>query len=123
MFKLLLVDDELTLLKMLSWRLESVGFTVNTAASAEEALEKYHQEQPDLIISDIRMPGKDGIYLITEIQSCDPLMPCVVMSGHSDFEVEEIAKKLVNCNFIRKPINFDKLVHLIKQKLVSTKLA
>lgn len=115
MIKILLVDDEPTLLKILAWRLETQGFKINPASSAEEALDKYQQAKPDLIISDIRMPGRDGICLIKEIQNQDPNIPCILMSGHSDFNLEKETHKIIKCDFIAKPINFDKLIHLIKQ--------
>ena len=66
--RILVVDDDLSMRQMLSILLERSGYTVDTAASAEEALLKIDEKWPDLVMTDLNMPGMHGIELLTEVK-------------------------------------------------------
>lgn len=114
MRKILLVDDEESLLKMLSWNLEIAGFSVLTALSAQEALSQINQHSIDLVLTDIRMPVMDGISLVKTIKKTNQKIPCLLMSGHADIDIQEEARIAGANGYINKPIKFDELINLVK---------
>ncbi|CCJ99180.1 Putative sensory histidine kinase YfhA [Cronobacter malonaticus 507] len=80
--RLLLVDDDPGLLKLLGLRLTSEGFTVETAESGHEGLRILAREKIDLVISDLRMDEMDGMQLFAEIQKLQPGMPVIILTAH-----------------------------------------
>mgnify|MGYP006166306189 CR=1 FL=1 len=80
--RLLLVDDDPSLLKLLGMRLTSEGFNVTTAESGQEALRLLMREKIDLVISDLRMDEMDGMALVVEIQKHQPGMPVIILTAH-----------------------------------------
>lgn len=115
---LLIVDDEPAMLKMLKWRLETKGYNVLTAISGDQALDIVKQNTIDLIITDVRMPVMDGLTLVKKIKSqVQQDIPCIVMSGHGDIDMNTQAKEVGACGFIHKPVKFDDLEQLIQQTL------
>lgn len=79
---LLLVDDDPGLLKLLSLRLTSEGYSVVTAESGAEGLRVLNREKVDLVISDLRMDEMDGMQLFAEIQKVQPGMPVIILTAH-----------------------------------------
>ena len=79
----LVIDDDPDLLRLLSMRLRAWGIRVSTAASAEEGLSRIAIETPQLVISDIRLPGKDGLTLFRELHTARPTLPMILITGHS----------------------------------------
>ena len=82
MSRILLVDDDASLLKLMSMRLRSQGYEVDTADSAEGALDRLRQQRADLVLSDLRMGGMDGLALFERIQSQWLGMPVIIMTAH-----------------------------------------
>ena len=80
--RLLLVDDDPGLLKLLGMRLVSEGYSVVTAESGPEALRVLGREKVDLVISDLRMDEMDGLQLFSEIQKGHPGMPVIILTAH-----------------------------------------
>lgn len=120
--KILLVDDEPAMLKMLKWRLETSGYEVIPALSGREALDKIHETSVDFVITDVRMPMMDGLTLVRTIKQEYHYTPCIVMSGHGDMDMTQLAEQAGACGYIHKPIRFDELNGLIQQNL-STHMA
>jgi len=79
---LLLVDDDPDLLKLISLRLTSAGYRVRTAASGEAALATMAVTRPALVITDLRMPGMDGLQLFETIHRQHPTMPVIILTAH-----------------------------------------
>ena len=79
---IMVVDDDQDLLRLLVMRLNAWGYRVSTAASAEEALTRLEIEPPQLVLSDIRLPGKDGLALFAEIQARCPALPVILLTAH-----------------------------------------
>lgn len=103
--KVLLVEDEQSMLFTLTNLLKHRGHEVISATSAEKALEAMGDAQVDLVISDLRLPGMDGISLITKVRErCEDVVP-IVISAYGTMENAIDALKLSACDFLRKPFD------------------
>jgi DNA-binding NtrC family response regulator len=103
--KILVVDDEISVCKMLRLFLEGKGYDVAEAYSGDEAIEVYKRESPDVVLLDIRMPGKDGTEILHEIKALDPEASVIMVTAVHE---EEIAKKAMAggaFDYITKPID------------------
>jgi CheY-like chemotaxis protein len=115
--RILIVDDEKQFRKMLRKTLEQGGYEVVEAADGNEAIDRHSEHSFDLIITDIIMPGKEGIETIIEIRSNDPEAQFIVVSGSRWYgsEVEfEIAKTL-GAQTLRKPFEREALFKAINK--------
>ena len=79
---ILVVDDDPDLLRLLSMRLSGAGYRVTATASAEEALVKIAMERPQLVLSDVQLPGKDGLALFDAIRVQHPSLPVILLTAH-----------------------------------------
>lgn len=79
-----LIDDDRDLRKAMQQTLELAGFTVSSFASATEALAGLSADFAGIVISDIRMPGMDGLALFRKILALDPDLPMILVTGHGD---------------------------------------
>ncbi|MBC8460738.1 MAG: response regulator, partial [Deltaproteobacteria bacterium] len=86
MKKLLIIDDERPILEMLEISLISEGYDVFTAESGKAGLEIFGQENPKLILTDIKMPGMDGIEVLKRIKEKDSEAEVIVITGHGDMD-------------------------------------
>lgn len=114
---LLIVDDDLALLQALpeALRLRMEGAIVDTCASAQEALECIARVDYDAIITDIKMPGMDGLSLLTEIQLRRPQTPTILITGHGEHDLAVQALRGGAYDFIQKPIERDYFVAALKR--------
>lgn len=108
--RLLLVDDECDVLFFLEGLLTRKDYQVLTALSGQEALDTLQNNQFDIMITDIRMPGIDGIELIEKAAQLQPAMQSMVSTGHGDIDIAINALKLGTVNYFPKPINMDELL-------------
>ena len=74
---LLVVDDDADMLRLLTMRLTAAGYRVTAVTSAEAALTQLQLERPQLVLSDVRLPGKDGLALFDEIRAQHPSLPVI----------------------------------------------
>lgn len=103
--KVLLVEDEQSMLFTLSNLLKHRGYEVIAAHSAEKGLEALGDDQVDLVISDLRLPGMDGISLIAEVRKrCEDVVP-IIISAYGTLGNAIDALKLSVCDFLRKPFD------------------
>src|SRR5438552_19204049 len=102
----LIVDDDLALLEALpeALRLRMGGVTVETADSAAVALERIAAGDYDAIVTDIKMPGMDGLALLAEIRTHWPDTPTLMMTGHGEDELMVRALRGGAYDFVQKPI-------------------
>lgn len=114
---LLLVDDDPGLLKLLSMRLTSEGYSVVTAESGQEGLRVLNREKMDLVISDLRMDEMDGMQLFTEIQKVQPGMPVIILTAHGSIPDAVAATQKGVFSFLTKPIDRDALYKAIDEAL------
>jgi two-component system, sensor histidine kinase and response regulator len=108
----LIVDDDLALLEALpeALRLRMGGVTVETADSAATALDRMADQDYDAIVTDIRMPGMDGLELLGEIRTRRPDTPTLIITGHGDNDLVVHALRGGARDFIQKPIDRDYFV-------------
>ncbi len=121
--KVLLVDDEVGIRKVLSISLADAGHEVHTAENGVVASELIPGLKPDLVLTDIRMPGMDGIGLLKFIKKERPETEVIMITGHGDLELAIESLKLDAVDFISKPINDDILGIALKraQDKISTR--
>jgi two-component system NtrC family response regulator len=112
--KLLFIDDEQTFLKYLTKRLVLEGFTVKVAFSGEEGVEAAAAEEFDVAVVDLQMPGIDGIEVQRRLKDLQPMLPCIVLTGHGSVENALESGKYNAFRFLSKPVDMDTLVETIK---------
>ena len=110
---ILLVDDDPSLLELLSIRLKAMGLTVKTAASGAEALSAIPQCQPQLIITDLRMDNMDGMQLCKQVQNDYPALPIIIITAHGTIKEAVEATSEGVFGFITKPIDIKELQEII----------
>ena len=118
--RLLLVDDDPGLLKLLGMRLTSEGYTVSTAESGAEGLRLLGREKIDLVISDLRMDEMDGMALFAEIQKLQPGMPVIILTAHGSIPDAVAATQQGVFSFLTKPVDKDALYQAIDNALEHT---
>ena len=104
MSKILIIDDEEANVRVLSISLRSDGHEVVTAYSGEEGLQVFKRERPDIVLTDIKMPGMNGIEVLEEIKAMAPEAEVIIITGHGDIENAIEALKYGASDFINKPI-------------------
>ena len=114
---ILVVDDEPVIASQSKEFLTEMGYRVNCAASGEEALELGKENKYDLILLDLNMPGMGGYRCLKEIKAIDPEQKVLIVSGHSEYEVNlsELMKEA--SGFLRKPYRLDALARRIRELL------
>lgn len=120
--RVLVVDDERAVRAALRVNLTKEGYDVLLAATGGEALAALDADNPDAVITDVRMPGMDGLALLDEIQSRTPGLPVVVMTGHGSVENAVRAMQAGAANYIIKPVSRDEILMLLERALHSRAL-
>ncbi|MDQ0572240.1 two-component system response regulator GlrR [Variovorax paradoxus] len=115
--RLLVVDDDADMLRLLSMRLSSVGYQVTAVTSAETALTQLEIEHPQLVLSDVRLPGRDGLQLFDEIRKRHPSLPVILLTAHGTIPdaVEATARGVFT--YLTKPYDGRELLDKIAQAL------
>ncbi len=111
------IDDDLSVRKGLSRLLRSLGFTVETFASAEQFLERERFQGVGCIILDVRMPGLSGMDLQDELYKADYGMPIIFISGHGDIPMSVKAMKKGAVHFLPKPFDDEELLQAVKEAI------
>ena len=112
---ILLVDDEPGICKVLGISLADIGYTVQTANDGKEALRIFQQQHPDIVLTDIKMPGMDGIDLLKTIKKNRPETEVIMITGHGEMELAIKSLKYEATDFITKPIHPDTLEIALKR--------
>jgi two-component system response regulator GlrR len=117
MANLLLVDDDPDLLKLLSMRLAAAGHNVTSVESAEAALTQLAVARPQLVVSDVRLPGRDGLALFDEIRARHPALPVILLTAHGTIPdaVEATARGVFS--YLTKPFDGKALLDKVNQAL------
>ena len=115
--KILLVDDELDVLEILSKKLQAAGFLTVIASDGIQGLKKTKEEKPDLVLLDIMMPNKDGFTMLRDLQSDTDLrrIPVIMVSARSEANSLFEGRNLGATDYLIKPINFEELLKYIKK--------
>jgi signal transduction histidine kinase len=106
---ILIVDDEAGIRTVLSISLADMGHHVRCAETGEQALEMLHDAQPSIVLTDIKMPGMDGVSLLQEIKRTHPDVEVIMMTGHGDMNLAVKSLKHQATDFITKPISAEAL--------------
>jgi DNA-binding NtrC family response regulator len=120
--RLLVVDDEPHARAALAELLRDAGYTVETAADGFKALGKLQELGPDLLLTDLRMPGLDGLDLMRRAKEIDPEIATVVMTASSDVETAVNAMRLGAADYVSKPLNMDELAIVLDRALEGRRL-
>lgn len=117
--RILIIEDEADILKTTQYALEFEGYEVSTAKDGEEGLKKIETVKPDLLLLDLRLPGKSGFQVAREVKEDWRYkdIPIIVFSAMTDEASKYIAAKNKAIGFIEKPIDLDKLTSQIKDAL------
>jgi DNA-binding NtrC family response regulator len=113
--KVLLVDDEKEFVETLAQRLEIRDFDVKTSLSGEECLELVREDDFDVIVLDVLMPGKGGIETLKEIKHLKPLVHVIMLTGHATVETAIEGMKIGAFDYLMKPTDTEDLVKKITE--------
>ncbi|MDL2123860.1 MAG: sigma 54-interacting transcriptional regulator [Deltaproteobacteria bacterium] len=115
MLKILLIDDEAGIRKLLSISLRSEGYDVITAENGKRGIELFEQEAPSIVLTDIKMPGTDGIGVLRRIKEINPETEVIVITGDGDMKLAVKSLQLDASDFITKPISEEALSVALKR--------
>ncbi len=113
--KIAIVDDEQDMRQSISQWLALSGYDTETFASAEDALKALGPEYPGIVISDIRMPGMDGMQFLKKLMGADSALPVIMITGHGDVPMAVEAMRVGAYDFLEKPFNPDRMSQLAKK--------
>ena len=123
MDRILVIDDEKPTLTMFRLLLSAEGYTVLTAENGREGLAVFERERPPLVVTDIKMPGMDGIEVLKRIKQLEPGTEVIVVTGHGDMDLAIQALNLDATDFINKPIQRHALEHALRRAKERIELA
>lgn len=104
--KIMLVDDEPEILEMLEGVLKNEGYTVRCAQNGDEAIRRFKRESTDVVVTDLRMPGKDGLEVLRSIKEIDSSVEVVVLTGHASIDTAISALRSDGAfDFLTKPLD------------------
>ncbi len=109
MSRLLIIDDEEGIRRLLALSLASDGYEVFTASGGEEGIEIFKDESPTIVLTDIKMPGIDGIEVLKQVKELSPDTEVIMITGHGDMDLAIEALKLEASDFLNKPIKDEAL--------------
>ena len=114
------VDDERSIRWVLEKALSQTGLNVQTFNSARDVISRFEIDTPDVVITDIRMPGLDGLYLLKEIKKGYPELPVIVMTAHSDLDSAVTSIQGGAFEYLPKPFEVDDAVEVVGRALASS---
>lgn len=109
MRKVLIIDDEKPTLALFSLLLEACGYDVLTAENGQKGISIFEAEHPEIVFTDIKMPGMDGFEVLKAIKALSPAAVVIVVTGHGDRELAKKAMDLNATDFIHKPVQREAL--------------
>jgi len=112
--RLLIVDDERPFLEALGERLELRGFAVTTAASGEDALALYTDDNFDLALVDLKMAGMDGQELLARLKAAHPDLEVIILTGHGSLRSAVECTRLGAFSYLPKPYDLDELLAVLR---------
>ena len=113
----LIVDDEEGIRESLSGIFQDDGYAVLTSSSGEEALKALKEQNPDLILLDVWLPGIDGIQTLKEIKDMKPDLPVIMISGHANIDLAVKATRMGAYDFLEKPLSLERVLLASKRAL------
>ena len=120
MESLLIIDDDVNLCEALSDELKEVGYTVSSVNSADTAIEFLDSNEIDLILLDLKMPEKDGFYVLNKLRENGNNTKVIVLTAYADVKSAIDSAKLGASDFVSKPYDLDELIITIRKVLQRT---
>ena len=120
--KIAIVDDEQDMRQSISQWLALSGYDTETFASAEDALKSLGPDYPGIVITDIRMPGMDGMQFLKKLMGADSALPVIMITGHGDVPMAVEAMRVGAYDFLEKPFNPDRMSQLAKKATTARRL-
>ena len=120
--KIAIVDDEKDMRQSISQWLALSGFDTETFASAEEALKGLSTDYPGIVVSDIKMPGMDGMQFLRKLKGVDSSLPVIMITGHGDVPMAVEAMRIGAFDFLEKPFNPGRMTELAKKATQARRL-
>src|SRR5262245_46945823 len=114
---ILVVDDEPNVRKVLGALLEQAGYVTSRAASAEEALALVRAQDPDVVISDLKMPGMDGLALLRALREAFPEIPVILLAADGKIESAVEAMEQRGVDFLTNPFEKERVLELVAKGL------
>ena len=122
MMKVAIVDDEKDMRLSISQWLSLSGYDTESFASAAEALSVVGPDYPGIVITDIRMPGMDGLGLLKKLMSSDSALPVMMITGHGDVPMAVEAMRLGAFDFLEKPFDPDNMTAIVRKATAARRL-
>ena len=113
----LVVDDDEDILKLLTMRLRAKGFRITAVGSAEQALAQIAVDPPRVVVSDVRLPGLDGLALFEEIRRTRPTLPVILLTAHGNIPDAVAATSRGVFGYLTKPFDSQILLEKIDRAL------
>src|SRR5512140_2745408 len=120
--KILVVDDEHLIRWSLEQNLKKQGYEVVTAGNGEDALRIVREEQPDLILLDIQLPGMSGLEVLEKVKEFDEDIIVIMVTAHGGLETAVNAMRLGAYDYLNKPFNLDEMAIVIRKSLETSDL-
>ncbi|HSV99339.1 MAG TPA: response regulator [Sedimentisphaerales bacterium] len=117
--RVIFVDDEPSVCAVVSKTLERVGLSVRCFHSARDCLSHLDTEMCDLLITDVRMPEKDGVDLLCEVKRHQPWLPVLLVTGYADVPMAVRAMKAGAADFVEKPLDRDTFLRTVRNLLAN----
>ncbi len=123
---ILVVDDDLSMQALITDGLREGGyFNIRKVGNGIQALETFRKESYDMVISDLKMPGMDGLELLSQIKELNPSTPVIIMTGYSTIDIAVSSMKEGAVDFLTKPFTIKSLIFkvdmLFKERSILTK--
>ncbi len=116
--KILVIDDEIDMLTLLRMIIEdNTAYVVETTNNPSEGLKLLIEQDYDLVISDLKMPGMDGLELFDELKEIKPDLPMIIITAYGSIETSKDAMKMGIADFITKPFRKDNILFTINRVL------
>ena len=119
--RVLLVDDERDYVQTLSERLQMRDVRTATAYDGDEALIAIGAEAPDVMVLDLRMPGKDGMEVLRRVKKTHPMIEVIILTGHGSEKDRELAMELGAFAYLEKPVDIHRITSVLQDANVKLK--
>lgn len=112
--RVLIADDEIEFAATLVARLKLRNFSATMANSGKATLEAIAQQKPDVLVLDLKMPDLDGLEVLADLQTTNPRLAVIILTGHGSFEAGKQGMELGAYDYIMKPVDLNLLIEKIE---------